>query len=228
MADVTVVHSSDLHLHERARGDPLLSLRRVLRTAAETRADVVLLAGDVFDSNRLSSPFVEEAISLVAALPAPTVVLPGNHDCLIPGSAWLSAAAASARNLVVLGRTVQEVASFPRLSLEIWGRAHRDHADMSPLRDPAPRGAQRRIDAGHGHWVRDDHDRHHSWLIHEEEIAAVDADYVGLGHWDVPQRVGNGRVPVYYSGSPAMAGTVNVVSLGDGGTQVTRVPLADA
>lgn len=228
MADVTIVHSSDLHLHERARGDALLPLRRVLRTAADARADALLLAGDIFDSNRLAASFVEEAIGLMEALPAPVVVLPGNHDCLIPGSAWLSPAAAGARNLVVLGSSVDEVAAFPHLRLEIWGRAHRDHADMSPLRHPAPRRADRRIDAGHGHWVRDDHDRHHSWLIHEEDIAAVDADYVALGHWDVPQRVGNGHVPAYYSGSPAVAGTVNVVSFAEGGTTVARVALAEA
>lgn len=226
MAELRIVHSSDLHLVDRSRGDPLLSLRRVLRATVAAGADALLLAGDVFDSNRLSPAFVEEAIGLIAALPAPVVVLPGNHDCLIPGSAWLSPAAAAAGNLVVLGRTVDEVAGFPELGLEIWGRAHRDHVDMSPLRNPAPRCAPRRIDAGHGHWVRDDHDRHHSWLIHEEEIAATDADYVALGHWDVPQRVGNGRVPAYYSGSPAMAGTVNLVSFAEAGVQVARLPLA--
>jgi hypothetical protein len=38
-------------------------------------------------------------------------------------------------------------------------------------------------------------------------------------------RVGNGRVPAYYSGSPEYSGAINVVRLGTGGVTVTRAPL---
>ena len=54
-----------------------------------------------------------------------------------------------------------------------------------------------------------------SWLIGDDEIAATGADYVALGHWNRAVRVGNGKVPAYYSGSPEYAGTINVVRLGD-------------
>ena len=35
-------------------------------------------------------------------------------------------------------------------------------------------------------------------------IAATGADYVALGHWDRPPQVGDGSIPAYYSGSPAL------------------------
>jgi len=54
----------------------------------------------------------------------------------------------------------------------------------------------------------------------DEEIAATGADYLALGHWDRPMRVGNGVVPAYYSGSPELAGTVNLVRLTAGGEAV--------
>ena len=48
----------------------------------------------------------------------------------------------------------------------------------------------------------------------------VISDYLALGHWDRPMRVGNGVVPAYYSGSPELAGTVNLVRLTAGGEAV--------
>ena len=52
-----------------------------------------------------------------------------------------------------------------------------------------------------------------SWVFGDEEIAATCADYLALGHWDRAARVGNGVVPAYYSGSPDLARTVNLVRL---------------
>jgi hypothetical protein len=54
----------------------------------------------------------------------------------------------------------------------------------------------------------------------DKEIAATAADYLALGHWDRPMRVGNGIVPAYYSGSPDLAGTVNLIRLTTGGEVV--------
>jgi hypothetical protein len=65
-----------------------------------------------------------------------------------------------------------------------------------------------------------------SWIFGDEEIAATAADYLALGHWDGPMRVGNGVVPAFYSGSPELAGTVNLVQLtADGENVVTREAL---
>ena len=62
-----------------------------------------------------------------------------------------------------------------------------------------------------------------SWVFGDEEIAATSADYLALGHWDRAARVGDGIVPAYYSGSPHLARTVNLVRLtGAGEVVVTR------
>ena len=65
-----------------------------------------------------------------------------------------------------------------------------------------------------------------SWVFGDEEITATAADYLALGHWDRPMRVGNRTVPAYYSGSPDLAGTVNLIRLTTPGEViVTREPL---
>jgi len=82
------------------------------------------------------------------------------------------------------------------------------------------------VATAHGHWVTGPHDHHRAWLIHDEEIAATGADYVALGHWDRALPVGDGSVPAYYSGSPDLAKTVNLVRFAaEGSVAVLRVPL---
>jgi len=65
-----------------------------------------------------------------------------------------------------------------------------------------------------------------SWLISDAMIAATEADYVALGHWDRAAQVGDGSVPAYYSGSPDYVETVNLVRLsGERGVVVSREAL---
>ena len=100
-----------------------------------------------------------------------------------------------------------------------------DYTDMSPLAMPRARASKWHIAVAHGHYVRGPHDHHRSWLIHDDEITATGADYVALGHWDLAQPAGDGIVPAYYSGSPDLAKTINVVTMTVDGVDVRRHPL---
>jgi DNA repair exonuclease SbcCD nuclease subunit len=236
--DVVVVHSSDLHVdHDyTARlhgGDGTAGLACVLAAARAATADVVILAGDTFDSHRVPQSLIAKAAAVIADAALPVVILPGNHDPAVSDAVYRESALAALDNLHVIGVTDEESVLFPLLSLEVWGRAHRDYDDMIPL-DMArrPRGARRtrwQIAMAHGHYdpAPDRSIRARpAWLIGDAEIAATGADYVALGHWNRAARVGNGVVPAYYSGSPEYAGTVNVVNFGAAAAvTVTRAPL---
>ena len=224
-AEVVVVHSSDLHIDDdyTARvfgGDGAGALVSVLDAARRVAADVVVLAGDVFEHNRLPLALLERAARLLADAGRPVVLLPGNHDPAIPDSVYTRGAVADPANVHVLGVTTEEAVRFPELDLEVWGRAHRDYADMSPLARPRPRTTRFQIAAAHGHFEpAPDPSRtlRPGWLISAAELEATRADYVALGHWNRHARVGNGRVVAFYSGSPDVAGTVNVVRLSETG-----------
>jgi hypothetical protein len=69
----------------------------------------------------------------------------------------------------------------------------------------------------HGHYVAGPNDLHRAWLIHDHDIAELDADYVALGHWDRRERVGPGTARAHYSGSPDLARSINVVRFGRNG-----------
>jgi DNA repair exonuclease SbcCD nuclease subunit len=232
--DIVVVHSSDLHVdHDyTARlhgGDGTAGLGCVLAAARDLAADVVLLAGDTFDSHRVPQSLIEQAAAVIAASALPVVVLPGNHDPAIASAIYRDGALKAVKNLHVIGVTHHDTIAFPDLALEVWGRPHRDYDDMIPFEMVRARQARWLIAMAHGHYEPKP-DRsigpRPSWLIGDDEIAATGADYVALGHWNRAVRVGNGVVPAYYSGSPEYAGTVNVVRLSEsGGVTVTRAPL---
>lgn len=160
---------------------------------------------------------------------APIVILPGNHDPLTPDSVYRRGELAASANVCVLGFSVEEAVVFPEIELEVWGRAHSDYSDMSPLGRPRSRSTRWQLAAAHGHYIEEPDEPGRllgSWLIRREDLIATGADYVALGHWNRAARVGDGQINAYYSGSPGYAGTVNVVRLRqDGAVEVTRVPL---
>ena len=233
--NVTIVHSSDLHLGPDSSGgssdasDPLAKLRDVLAVAKAEGAGLVILAGDTFDHNRQSSQLIDRTTGMMREFGTPIVILPGNHDPLSPDSVYRRAQLAAAPNLCVLGLSTRDAAVFPELGLEVWGKAHLDYTDMSPLSAPRSRSTPWLVVAAHGHYVEEPHVPGRflgSWLIRSEDLKAAGADYVALGHWNRAVRVGDPQVNAYYSGSPEYALTVNVVRFrDDGSVEVKRTPL---
>jgi DNA repair exonuclease SbcCD nuclease subunit len=231
--DIVLVHSSDLHVDDERDAtkhqDGTAGLAAVLAAARAARADIVLLAGDTFDNNRVPAPVLDRTGLLLADAGRPVVILPGNHDPALPDSVFIRGGLISIPNVTVLGITHDEAVDFPRHDLEIWGHAHRDYENMVPLRGPRPRTTRWQIAMAHGHYEPPEMlatPLRPSWLFSDDAIAATGADYLALGHWDRPVRVGNGVVPAYYSGSPDLARTVNVIRLTTAGQViVTREPL---
>lgn len=236
LSDIVIVHSSDLHIDDAytARtwgGDGTAPLAAVLKTAHAAAADLVLLSGDVFEHNRLPMDVLRRTAGILADAPFPVVMLPGNHDPLMPGSVWCRGDLAGVDGVHVLGAD-EEAVRFTDFDLTIWGRPHRDYDDMAPLAGPRPRATRWHVAAAHGHFVErkpPDGTPAPSWLISRDEIDAAGADYVALGHWNLPRRVGGDRAQAHYSGSPDTAKTVNLARLtGTGNVEVHREAIRDA
>jgi DNA repair exonuclease SbcCD nuclease subunit len=192
----------------------------VVGAARAAGADALILAGDTFDSHRVPQHLLDRVANIIGAAGVPVVLLPGNHDPAVPEAVYHEPRLAALSNLRVLGVTDQEAVLFPDLGLEIWGRAHRDYADMIPFETVRQRRTRWQIAVAHGHY-QPNPDRstraRPGWLIGDAEIAATGADYVALGHWNRPAKVGDGRIAAHYSGAPEYAGTINLVSFAPGG-----------
>ena len=224
---IIAVHSSDVHVNDayvppEYGGDGVAGLRAVLDAARAVEAHLVLLVGDTFEHNRLDEAIVERAHALLAEAGREVVILPGNHD---PATAESVLHRFKLPHVHVLGVTHDGHVRFDPLDLEVWGNAHFDYHDMSPLAAPPARRARFRIALAHGHYEPDIAALgpvRASWLIGDGDLAAADADYIALGHWNRAARVGPHGVEAHYSGSPDFAGTVNVVRLSEAGVEVVR------
>src|SRR5262245_32870680 len=156
--DIVVVHTSDVHVDHLYTaqihgGDGVGGLACVLNAARNLNADVVLLAGDTFDCHRLPDALIDRAAEVIAAAALPVVLLPGNHDPVVPDAVFHRKSFADAKNLHIIGIAHDEAISFPDLDLEIWGRPHRDYADMHPFETVRPRYSRWQIATAHGHYV---------------------------------------------------------------------------
>lgn len=232
--EIVVAHASDVHVDHNytARlfgGDGAGGLRAVLVAARAAGADVVLLAGDTFDSHRLPEPLIVRAAETFRDFDLPVVLLPGNHDPATDDALFHHPAFADIAHLHILGVTQPEAVHFPGLDLEVWGRAHRDYSDMDPLARVRGRTTRWQIAMAHGHYepAPDRSTRlRPSWLIGDDEIRATGADYVALGHWNRQVKVGSGDIHAWYSGSPDYARSINLVRLShNAGVDVDRVHL---
>lgn len=228
--ELVVAHSSDLHIGRDGGDRGIGGLRAVFGAAAGAGAQVLVLAGDVFDHSRVPPALLDAFTDVLGEAPFMTVILPGNHDPLIDASPYRRLPPID--RVRVLGLPDESV-ELPELALVVRGKAHETYDDMHPL--PAPAAASPTTAAGlrvvvvaHGHYVEGPGDLHRAWLIREEDIAALGADYVALGHWDRRDRVGSAPHVAYYSGSPDLAKSINIVRMRHGATAAVFVrALAD-
>ena len=214
-----LLHVSDLHLE--GPGDAgQVSL--VAALVADRAAGALLIAGDFFDHMRVSDATLAATARALSQVPAPVVILPGNHDPFMPGSPYVRAGLGP--NVHVLSTPGGETYHLTELDLDIWGRPHSSYADFRPLADVPPRSdATWQVAMAHGHLTRGPADLQRAYPIAPQEIAASGRDYVALGHWDMPFDASSGSVTAAYSGSPSRVGACALATLRlapDGSRQV--------
>ena len=64
------------------------AIARIGAQIAPTKASLLLVAGDLFDSPTPSSSDVSAVCQAIGKLELPVLVIPGNHDHGAPGSVW--------------------------------------------------------------------------------------------------------------------------------------------
>jgi len=219
-----VLHTSDLHLGQSGY-ENFESLHLVGELARKRYADLILIAGDLFDHNRISDDFTRSVATLLQAIGCPVAILAGNHDCLIPGSVLDKAAIWSQYNHIKIFREKHgERLVWSDLGISMWGKSitseYEDSRPLEGIPEPCPNGCWN-IAVAHGFYV----DRYPalfpSYHIIHEEINGLTWDYIALGHVPVFRCVSE-KPMGYYSGSPSFSKTSALVELSeDRGVVVT-------
>ena len=140
---IRVLHAADLHLDspfealtaEKAalrRAEQRALLGRIADLAQMRQVDLVLLPGDLLDSD---SSYRETVISLCDALSSmekPVFIAPGNHDRYAPRSIW--ARLELPENVHVFTSGAIERVELPELDAEVFGAAFTDESAPPLLR----------------------------------------------------------------------------------------------
>ena len=229
---LTLIHTSDVHLESDTfgRGEEGLSYRRRIQDAfqkvvdmvCEKKADLFLIAGDLFDSNRVPESGVEFVNAELRRIPCPVILIPGNHDCYDHRSIYKKADFTLAGSHVHTlteeeGRTI----TFPELQATVWGKGLVEHDPaFRPLAGvPARQDDWWHIGMAHGYFVEEEGFQRSS-PVTPEEIEQSGLDYLAMGHVHVFNDLSQGSTTSCYPGTPAPlymgvddGGSVAVVTL---------------
>jgi len=185
-----LIHAADFHLDSpfsgltpeqaaQRRGEQRRLLDSLARLAAEKAADLVLLSGDLLDSERVYRETAQALAQTLGSISCPVFIAPGNHDFYSDRSVY--ATVDWPDNVHIFRSEQPESVDLPHLNCTVHGRTFcAPHESECPLR-------ALNLDRGDG--------RIHLACLHGDlapqssygpispmDIAASGLDYLALGH----------------------------------------------
>ena len=219
MKPVRFIHTSDLHLDtsfsasgfpsrlgDRKRDSIRGAFRRILGLARSGNADLVLIAGDLFELERITPDTVEFIRRQLEGLgEIPVFISPGNHDPCVQGSPYREEKWPN--NVHIFCSEKFESVELPHLGVRVTGfgfaHAHLDTHHFQQL--PVLPGGLANIVVSHGSdisRVPTGKSRHGPFTV--DEIAGKNVLYCALGHYHEQHRLPNpiDDTQIWYSGIP--------------------------
>lgn len=185
-----IIHAADLHLDSAFGGLPEEKARQRRRESRELldrladlarteKADLVLLAGDLFDGERVYPETIERLREALGGMACPVLIAPGNHDPYTPRSPY--AAAPWPDHVHIFRERELTAVEFPELGCVVHGAAFTDTSrdDQVLAGFAAPEDGRVHLLCLHGD-VNAPDSQYGS--ITKEQIAASGLDYLALGH----------------------------------------------
>ena len=228
---IKLLHAADLHLNSPFEGlgeskaavrrtEQRQLLYRIAQLAHNEKVHLVLLAGDLLDSDSAYAETGEELVKALGGIEAPVFISPGNHD-------FYSARSPYARlklpdNVHIFKSLRIECVELPGLGVRVWGAAFTDKYSGGMLRGFSAEKTAGVLDIMCIHGEVNAASAYNP--VTEDEIAASGMDYIAFGHI----HAGSGLKKAgscYYSwpGCPEGHGFdetgekyVSIVSFGDG------------
>jgi len=220
-----LLHMADVHLGARhadlgeqaaaQRERQFAAFTAAVDLAIAEKVDVVLIAGDLFDSNTQPKRSVERVAAQVRRLVGATirtVIIPGTHDVYDRSSLFrvhdVAALAGSGPDddLVTVLTPDRPSVHLAACDVVVHGPVFATkRAPHSPLRDlkiGAGDGATWHVGMVHGSLSIPDRTDRDEVVFTREEIEATGLDYLALGHWHSAQKGKAGSTTWAYSGAP--------------------------
>ncbi len=214
------MHTSDVHLGKKFLGFGRFGqiLRQQIRQtffqllrSASQKVNLVLIAGDLFDSNEPDPSEIRVLLSTIREIaPLPICILPGTHDRFSEESVYRRPEFRERpANLHLFGEDGAQTFFFPQLGTAVHGRANlTNRGGEPPLKDIRPHPTARfNVAVAHASVplpqtaaAADD-----DYVVSPEDATGSGMDYIALGHWHRFGECFSGLpVRVFYPGCPEM------------------------
>jgi DNA repair protein SbcD/Mre11 len=217
------------------------TFRRIVDDCIAWPADILVIAGDLFEEERVSSDTIGFLKAQFARLKdTPVVIAPGNHDPFTVSSRY--AVTDWGPNVRLFTRGSLGKFSFPSLGVDVYGAAHVSTHMSGRLTDLVGAVASDValpvlvIHASNEASIPSDKAADDIWLpFSRAEIERLGYGYVALGHYHAPSDfTANGRIIAAYPGSPEGLRASEVgrrhyarVTLDRAGAKVEKMPVSE-
>lgn len=233
-----ILHTADIHLGAKFSGlgnkgssqreQLRTTFKNIIATAIDESVNIVLIAGDLFDSNRQPQRNIDlviEQFNLLKGKKIPVCLIPGTHDSFDSSSIYKKVdLEGKCSNLKIFTDQNISCKEYASLDLTVYGKPNlSNRSSMSPLKGLSRSTSSKfHIAMAHGSLyipekiAEDDH------VFRLEEIQASGMHYLALGHWHRIY-ICSDKPPAWYCGPPEWIpdqtekGGVLLISLADTG-----------
>jgi len=216
---IKLLHTADIHLGARfigmgdkgtiQREQVRTTFKNVIELAIKEAVAIVLISGDLFESNQQSRANIDlviEQFGKLAEKDIPICLIPGTHDCYDSASIYRKVSfQQTCPNLTLFTDDGWSYRQFPDLGLTVYGKPNMSNrSSQSPL-EGLKRMTESRFHLAMAHGsldigtvAEDDH------VFTSQEIQNSQMDYIALGHWHDTYKCSDKGVVAWYSGAPEL------------------------
>lgn len=240
---VRIIHTSDVHIGAKfasfgkkaqtQRQSLLDVFAKTVDHAISSKANILLIAGDLFDSNfpsYTSVTFVKQQFRKLEAAGIYAAVVPGTHDCLTKDSIYKREDFTFELPHIFVFDENTTMKEFADIDLTVFARANTSNkSEDSPiafLKEASRQASTKyKVAMAHGSVQIEGKAAADDMPVRLSEIADSGMDYIALGHWHGAQEFSFGQTTAWYSGSPEITYQEGKGGLGQG--YILEVDLTD-
>ena len=242
MKPIRILHTSDFHMDSpfESLSEGKAAIRRaelrqlpqkIARLAAAEQVNLVLLCGDLLDSDSAFKETGEELINSLRMISVPVFIAPGNHDYYHEKAVYASENLPD--NVYVFKKNSIDYFDFPEKGFRIYGAAFTDRYSPSLMKDFHADRVPGIVNIMCLHGELDAPETSYN-PISRNQIRDSRLDYLALGHVHKASGLKNEGDTFYsYSGCPEGRGfdetgekTVNIIDLAEGKCNLRTVSVA--
>lgn len=213
---IKILHCADFHIGaqnyylrtkaKQRRSEILMTLEKIVNICKNEHIELMLIAGDLFDSNHIENSAIRQVKHLFAEIPDTFIAISaGNHDYITSDSPYVTSKWPA--NVHIFGTEMESVV-IPQKDVRVWGNSFSTPYLERPLirNIDIPNDGLINIMVMHGDFVSENQSSKYN-PITKSNLSYSGMDYVALGHIHQSSSVHQvNRTFFAYSGCPESQG----------------------